>query len=417
MGGGAVLVTVTDSSGDPVEGATVTSAPVTHDEQTDDLGQVLLTDLDPGFYRIRAEDSDGLAAAEAVRVDADEIADVTIELPSASEGGWGSPSSSDSLDAGSFGSVPITPRDAGSARDAGRDAGPSDTGISDPFINVATQVEAMLLDPKRPWLYALDQVNNALLFINTDERAVKKTVFVGSKPSDLDISLDGSELYVANWGSTEISVIDLVKQDIGRKIFVDTSLGTWQGNPYRIATLADNLLVFTTEDQWCDLKLVRGSDGVNITTTASVYEPDLVAAPDGKTLFVAESGSTGSGLHRYSVSSTGLTAIDSSGTASGYGSRKAVVTGDGQYVFYAGNKFLASNLKNILGQFGEAIYAANQDGTLAVGQSKIYNGTTFAILRPLPLTTTVSALSSDAKTLYLYDVKSSRIYIEDLSGL
>lgn len=84
---------------------------------------------------------------------------------------------------------------------------------------------------------------------------------------------------------------------------------------------------------------------------------------------------------------------------------------------YAGNKFLASNLKSVLGQFSEAIYASNADGTLVVGKSKVYDGTTFAIKRPLPITTTVSALSQDSKTLYLYDIKTSRIYIEDLSGL
>jgi YVTN family beta-propeller protein len=404
-------VTVYDGFGARVEGATVTTDPATDSAETDDLGQVLLSDLAPGFYRVRAEHSVAGAEAEAVRVEAEELSDITIELPGV-------------LDDGDAPFIPISRVDAGLPRidaavprDAGREAAAVDAGPRGPYIDVATQVEALLLDPKRPWLYAIDQVENSLLFIDTTERAVKKKIFVGSKPSDLDLSPDGTELYVTNWGSTQISVVDVAKQDIARNIFVDTSLGTWQGNPYRVAVLADGLLVFTEEDQWCDLKLVRASDGVNVAVAGSLYQPDLVASPDGKALYVAESGSTGSGLHRFSVTSTGLTLVDQSGDASGYGSRKAVVTADDRYVFYAGNKFLANNLKSVLGQFSEAIYASNQDGSLVVGQSKVYDGNTFAIKRPLPFTTTVSALSTDGKTLYLYDIKTSRIYIEDLSGL
>lgn len=46
-------------------------------------------------------------------------------------------------------------------------------------------------------------------------------------PVDLDIDADKDELFVANFGSTQIPVVDLVKQDIGRTLFVDTGQGTW----------------------------------------------------------------------------------------------------------------------------------------------------------------------------------------------
>ena len=67
----------------------------------------------------------------------------------------------------------------------------------------------MRTDPKRPYIYAVDKVNNNLLFVNTDTKQLEKNIFIGSVPVDLDLSLDAKELYVANFGSTQIAVVDL----------------------------------------------------------------------------------------------------------------------------------------------------------------------------------------------------------------
>lgn len=278
-------------------------------------------------------------------------------------------------------------------------------------INVGSQVETMITDPMRPYIYALDRVNNSLHFINLDTKMLEKTIFVGSSPVDMDIDQDGNELFVANFGSTEIAVVDLDTKERSRTMFVETDLGGWDGNPYRVVCTANNTLVFTSEDQWNELKLVDAMTGTNLAHGGSLYAPDLVASPDGTRVYVAESGSSGSQLYRFDVTANGLTQVDASDRANGYGSRLAIMSGDGTYVYYGGGKFLANNLSSLLGTFSETIYATNTDGTLAVGSEHIFDGTTFAVKQPLPLMTTVMALSADESTLYLYDNSSSRIFI------
>jgi len=78
------------------------------------------------------------------------------------------------------------------------------TGV---YIDVGSQVEAMMVDPNRPYIYAVDRVNNSLHFINLNTNTVEKDIFVGSSPVDLDINLQGTTLYVANFGSTQIATI------------------------------------------------------------------------------------------------------------------------------------------------------------------------------------------------------------------
>lgn len=285
------------------------------------------------------------------------------------------------------------------------------------FIDVATQVEYMRVDPRRPYLYALDRVNNSLLFINLNTRAVDKTIFVGSTPVDFDIDATGDTLYVANFGSTEVAVIDLETQTKARSIFVDPVQGTWGGNPYRLTCLGDDRLVFTSEDQWNNIKMVRTTDGGHISHAGSVYQPDVVASSDGRSVYVAESGSTGSELIRFDVNGTMLTQVDSSARASGFGSRLAVLSGDGMFIYYGNRKLLARNLSSLLGTFSEQILATNEDGTVAIGSTNFFSGTTFSVLRPLPLSTQVMTLSPDNETLYLYDTTLSRIYIYDISDL
>jgi DNA-binding beta-propeller fold protein YncE len=180
--------------------------------------------------------------------------------------------------------------------------------------------------------------------------------------------------------------------------------------------MAGDTLAFTSEDQWNDIKLVNALTGANLQAIGSIYEPDLVATPDGTTVYAGESGSTGSALHRYDLVSGKLTEVDTSTEAGGYGDRLVIMSRDGTYVFYAGQKFLAKNLKSVLGTFSESILVSNKDGSVAVGAKNIYDGTTFSIKHPLPLSTSVMALSADDSTLYLYDDSSSTIYVYPMNS-
>jgi hypothetical protein len=202
-------------------------------------------------------------------------------------------------------------------------------------------------------------------------------------------------------------MVDLATQTLLGSIFVDTTVGTWAGNPYRLACTAGDTLVFTSMDQWNDLKLVDALTGSALDHTGSLYEPDLASSPDGTTLYAGEYSGL-SGVTRYDIVNKKLTAVD---TSSSSGTASVMVTRDDKYVFYSSQKLLAANLKSVVGTFSETILAVNGDGTIAVGADQIFDGTTFAVKRPLPLSTKTMAMSADGSTLYLYDTTSSRIYI------
>lgn len=277
------------------------------------------------------------------------------------------------------------------------------------FIDVRSQVEAMKVDPTRPYLYAIDRVNNALHFVNLTNNTVESTIFVGSSPTDLDINVQRTELFVANFGSTEIAAVNLDSRTKSRSVFVDTTLGTWDGNPYRLACLAGDTLVFTSQDQWNDLKLVNAISGAHIATVGSLYEPSLARSADGTRLYASDDID---GVTRYNLVGNTLTVMDSSSNASTFG--HVTPTRDGMYVFGGNKKRLATNLKSVLGIFSEGVLAASADGSVVVGPTSIANGTLFSTIKTLPLSTMVMALGPDDHTLYLYDTMTSRIYIYNI---
>lgn len=275
------------------------------------------------------------------------------------------------------------------------------------FIDVASQVEKMKVDPTRPYLYAIDRVNNSLHFVNLTSNTVENTIFIGSQPTDLDINVTGDELFVANFGATEIGVVDLDARVKSRSLFVDTSQGIWDGNPYRLVCTAGDTLVFTSQDQWNDLKMVSAVTGVHIATVGSLYTPSLARNAAGTRVYATDSTS---GALRYDLSATGLTQVDVS--TGGGGPLNA--TPDGMYLFAGTRKLLANNLKSVVGTFSESILVANSTGAVAVGATMIHDGTSFMAIRALPSSTTVMALGPDDHTLYLYDTLSSRIYLYKL---
>jgi YVTN family beta-propeller protein len=284
------------------------------------------------------------------------------------------------------------------------------TIVAGVYIDVGSQIERMKIDPKRPYLYGVDKVNNSLHFIDLNTNTVDKTIYVGSTPVDLDINLEGTTLYVANFGSTEIAMVDLTTQALAGSIFVDTTVGTWSGNPYRLVCTAGDTLVYTSNDQWQDVKLVDATTGTSLSYAGSIYAPALAASPDGTIVYAG--GTDGlNNLTRFNIVNNMLQSVDGSQSA---GASPVIASRDGQYVFASTQKLLAKNLMTVLGTFSEPILAINNDGSLAVSSGHIFDGTTFAAKRITPLSTSTMAMSADGTTLYLYDTTSSRIYVASL---
>ena len=280
------------------------------------------------------------------------------------------------------------------------------------FVAVNTQVERMRADPTRPYLYAIDKVNNSLLFVRLTDNTLEKTIFVGSTPTDIDISLAGKEAFVANSGSTEIAVIDLDMRAKSRSLLVDGTTGT-TGSGYvaHLACLAGDVLAYAPAGSYSPyLKLINGTTGATIVATPNIYistDNRFVASPDGTRLYVTSSYS----LYRYDIVGTMLKQVDLNQDYNVSYSSPVTRSGDGMFVFSGPRKILSNNLKSVLGTFAEPILLSNSTGSTVVGAMRVYDGTTFAAKAPLPLSTPTMALSADDKTLFLYNQQSSRIYL------
>jgi DNA-binding beta-propeller fold protein YncE len=273
------------------------------------------------------------------------------------------------------------------------------------FIAINSQVERMKVDPQRPYLYAIDRVNNTLHFVNLTSQTLEKSIFIGSAPTGLDINMAGTELYVANSGSTEIAVVDLTTRAKTRSLLVDTTGSISSPNPYRVVATTGNTLVYVSQDSFSYLKLVSAATGATLATASSSSYGTLLASPDGTHVYTSYTY-----LTRFDIVGATIKQVDSSSDFSS-SSTSIARSGDGTYLFSGTKKVLAANLKSTLGTFPEAIQLANSTGTRAVGSVRVYDGETFTAKATLPLSTTVMAISSDDKTLYLYDTITSRIYL------
>ena len=268
-------------------------------------------------------------------------------------------------------------------------------------------------DKVRPYIYALSKTYNSLLFINKESKVVEKTIPVGPSPSDLDINLDNSKMYIANYGSSKIAVIDLDTQEKIYDLSLDTQSGLWDGNPYRLVCIGSDKLVYTSEDQWNYIKLLNASDGSLISWNSSVYYPGLITNPDKTSLFVTESNSTGVNTYRYNLENDQLSFVERSEKFyyyNGFGTRDACISQDGKYLFYIGSKLMLNDLQTNLGSFSDTIYACNYDGSIAIGSEYIWDANNFSIIRKLPFKISgIMVLDTDDKTLYIYN--KNNLYI------
>jgi fibronectin type 3 domain-containing protein len=277
------------------------------------------------------------------------------------------------------------------------------------YIQLSSEITMLRMDPNSSVLLALAQDANSLIFIDTENFEVMNTIFVGSSPTDMDFSMDGQHLYIANYGSSQIAKVNISSQTLESNIFVQTDIGNWDGNPYTLAVLSENRLAFTSEDQWNSIKVVDINSGTNLQDFGSVYQPYILASNDGDDLFIGESGSSGSELIKYSSNGSEFVFNQESGNGTS-AVRQMHMTADGDHIFYQRKKFLSANVTSILGTFTETIYAINPQGNRALGNTKVFNGDTFILLGSLAIETTVSAFHSDGTTAFLFDEDTNRLY-------
>ncbi len=270
-------------------------------------------------------------------------------------------------------------------------------------IDVGTSISKMMDDPSRAYIYALDDENNELLFINKDSKTVEKAIYVGSSPKSMDMNDDFSKLYIANNGSSLVSVVDLNSQEKESDLQVETPPSY---KPFSIVWLKGGYIAYSCySDDF--VRIANAQTGALVDKSISIYGKYIATNKAHDKLIVPQYGS----LVIYSFNSGTLTEVASLEQQFGGFSKEVFVTSDYANIFVEKKKYATNNLDVLLGTFEQDIHAINFDGSIVAGSSQIFNGNMFTTIVELPFPSYVKVFGTDGKTLYSFHSNLKKIYI------
>jgi YVTN family beta-propeller protein len=161
----------------------------------------------------------------------------------------------------------------------------------------------LALDPKTGRVYACNEANHEIWVLEPETLKLEQTIGVGEHPHSCVLGADAQHLYVSNWGSRNITVLDTKRRHRIRDIAVgirpnDMTLAP-DGRLF-VACAGDNTVhVITTArleqpgvEPSTATRLWEGTREI-ISTALSPQSPEgctpcsVAVSPDGKTLFVA----------------------------------------------------------------------------------------------------------------------------------
>jgi YVTN family beta-propeller protein len=137
---------------------------------------------------------------------------------------------------------------------------------------------SFVMSPTEPVMYATIPSQNSVAIINTSTLVVEDTVFVGSGPTNLAFSPDGSKAYIANSTSNFVAVFDTQSRTV-----IDSFVLPEQPQDVVFGTL--NRLWVLGDTQIFQIDATTGaSTGPNVSGVF-VYSGSLEISPDRNTLY------------------------------------------------------------------------------------------------------------------------------------
>lgn len=276
-------------------------------------------------------------------------------------------------------------------------------------VYVGTGLDVIKHHPVSPIIYGLDTDNNSLVIIDTEAQEVVSTITVGPFPTDMDFSLDNQLLYIANSGSTEITVVDLASNSIQNTLSDQTGSEAWEDNPYTLTVLAEGLIAFSGGDQSNHITVISSVDGSIVSTSLNWLGISILTSnSDGTTVFGGDA-SPSHELYRYNLVGDELI-LQESINHYGWAPKLIFVTDDDQNVFFGERKYTTANINTVEGVFEDRIFAVSGDGAWVLSEEQVFSGNDFSIVADLPFSTRISVFSNDDASAWLYQEQSARLY-------
>jgi len=262
----------------------------------------------------------------------------------------------------------------------------------------ALNITKMVTDPQRPYLYAiqppaLSGQSGLLLFINTTNGNIDKTLTIGINPMDLSLNRAENRLYIASWTETWTYVVDLQTQTL----LPSLNLGT---DVFKINAGRQGRLVTEGMDQWIYMTLVDTTNGTSLTS-GLVREGDGDFDPTGRYYYHVDNNSSGAAISKFDTITDSFVGVASSGTrGSYYGSRNLVISLDGSRLFWTRVVFDADLVSYDLVP-GE-VYSCSTNGRVAFGNTQAYDSQTRQVIYNLPMATTVSVVDGQNQRFWYF---------------
>jgi YVTN family beta-propeller protein len=163
------------------------------------------------------------------------------------------------------------------------------------FIPLVATFGGVVIDDACQFVYLTNTSLNRVEVYSLQTQSLLAPIQVGAQPIGLDITPDGSTLYVANSGGNNISVVDLATKLEVRKI--NTPQNQFNDTPYAIAIGNSGKALFTTRNNGVTgsrtLDLVLATDVItprNDMGGFSTGRPRLRASPDRGTIASPQGG-------------------------------------------------------------------------------------------------------------------------------
>lgn len=255
------------------------------------------------------------------------------------------------------------------------------------IINLGANGSDFAYDRSRNMLYVSIPSRNEVAFVSLNTMAVVDRRFIGSSPMGVELSRDGSQLFVALNQAAAVGTLQLDTLRLG-EIVVGGSNGLGSSLAYDVIEAAPGRLFVSANPGSGGFSYIAQVDLTNGNAVSRVASdriirasPKFLGAPDGSFLYVGEGFSPNS-LYRLDLSQVNapITLEDDHGTVSG--TQLMDISPDGSRIYLSSGQVLRAESFLQAGRIGAGIPSVSKDGSsvFVASSSKlidVYSSTTF----------------------------------------
>jgi YVTN family beta-propeller protein len=303
--------------------------------------------------------------------------------------------------------------------------------LGDVVAEYTFPASSFVMHPTQPTMYATIPSQNSIAIINTNTLAAS-TVFVGSRPTNVALSPDGSKAYIANSTTNFVVVLNTHTRTIVNSFLLPE-------HPQDVVFGNQNRLWVLGESQIFQIDATTGASTGPSIDNFIVYSGSLEISPDRNTLYYGQYGLSPTTMYKYDVS--GGTPMPRLETETGFNGEDLTLSHNGNFICHTNGaglngyditKFRTSDFASlgsfVTGPYPQALAFSPDDrmvyASVHTGSGiKVFNASTFLELGTISGPEVATKLAVDSAGRHLFagytvdfgDFTGTRVY--DVSPL